>query len=72
MLNITVCTLSCIVFLQAANLVRVPFEVTKQRMQANAQLRPLTVVKNALRSEVSYAEGAVMYVGVAWSDLLMH
>ena len=48
-------------FLQAANLVRVPFEITKQRMQANSQLRPIAVVKNAVQSEVSYGVGAAMH-----------
>ena len=47
-------------FLQAGNLVRVPFEVTKQRMQANRQLKPIAVVKHALQSEVSPTLGACM------------
>lgn len=49
-------------FVQAANLVRVLFEVTKQRMQANTRLKPIAVVKSALQSEVSPTLGAVIVI----------
>ena len=34
-------------------MVRVPFEVTKQRCQANRNMKPLQVIRQTLHSEVS-------------------
>ena len=38
--------------LQVSNVVRVPFEVVKQRAQANKNLKPSQILKAALQSEV--------------------
>ena len=38
---------------QVSNMVRVPFEVTKQRCQANRHVKPSEVIRQTLQSEVS-------------------
>lgn len=46
-------------FAQVCNIFRVPFEVIKQRSQANAHLRPMEILRNTLRTEVR--------VGMEWN-----
>lgn len=39
-------------YIQSSSLVRVPFEVTKQRAQANRSLSPLQIVQTTWKTEV--------------------
>ena len=43
---------SSVVSFQTSNIVRVPFEVTKQRAQANRNSRPLHIARHTWRNEV--------------------
>ena len=49
---LVICPLLFFVCLQTSCIVRVPFEIIKQRAQANRELKPFQILRHTLQTEV--------------------